>query len=468
MPLTDKDNKKKGKLLENVPLVDIHSAGKAVGSINEKNIYVNLGIPGETVDLRLDRRVRGFYAGYIERIRIPSPARVLPFCKHFGACGGCDWQHMEYDQQLHLKKQILLNALQKYKIPVPFVNDVAPSEQKQFYRNKIEYAFASLDFSSESSTYKNVLGFHPLDDRRQVIDIRECWLQRQPSRKICETIYKIAIQKNLSFYHYYNKTGFLRNLVIRTSSADEVLVLVGFTRDDPEKRIDFLTSIQAAAPEITSLMFTVLTSPEKGYADGDIVPFNGPGYLNEHMGTIRYRISPRTFYQPNAMQANRIYQKILAFASFKKHELVYDLYSGAGTIACFIAAHVGKVIGIEGSVDAVNDAVYNAELNGISNAHFICGDVLQTFTPDFITKYGNPDTIILDPPRSGTLIEIKKTIIQAAPDKIIYVSCNPVSLAFDLTMLITNYHIIEIQPFDMFPHTHHLETLVLMEKNEGT
>ncbi len=463
----DNNYRKKGKLIENVPLVDIHSAGKAVGSINNKNIYVSFGIPGETVDLRLDRRVRGFYAGNIEHISKPSPSRVLPFCKHFGTCGGCDWQHIEYDQQLHLKKQILLNALQKYKIQIPVVNDVIPSEQKQYYRNKVEYAFASQDRLSEPSNYENILGFHPLDGRKQVIEIQECWLQRQPSRIICEAIHKIAFKHSLSFYHYFNKTGFLRSLIIRTSSADEVLIIIGFCYDDPEKRNALLTAIQLAVPEITSLMYTVLTSPEKGYADGDINLFYGTGYLHEQMGTIRYRISPRTFYQPNAMQAYQIYQKILAFASFKRQELVYDLYSGAGTIACFVAAQVEKVIGIEGSEDAVKDAIYNAESNGLTNAHFIYGDVLQTFTSEFIAKCGKPHTIILDPPRSGTLIEIKKTIIQSSPDKIIYLSCNPVSLAFDLTMLTTHYKIVEIQPFDMFPHTHHLETLVLMEKNEG-
>jgi 23S rRNA (uracil1939-C5)-methyltransferase len=450
-----------GKYIENVPLVDIHSAGKAVGRVNDKNIYINFGIPGEIVDINLDRKVRGFYSGNISNIQKPSPMRVQPFCKHFGTCGGCNWQHIDYSEQLLLKKQILENALKKYQIRVSVIDDVVPSEKRVYYRNKVEYAFASEGYKSGSA-----LGFHPQDYRSQVINIEECWLQRQPSRKICEVFLKIAKKHKIPFYHYPDHSGLLRNLIIRTSTTGETLVIVGFCYEDSEMMPVFLEEISKQLPEINSLMYTILTSPEKGYADGDIISYNtSTGYLNERMGAIIYQINPKSFFQPNPDQAYNIYQKILELASFQGHELVYDLYTGAGTIACFLASQAGQIIGIEGSVDAIQDANQNASINRISNVHFICGDVLKTFTPDFVSTHGKPHIIILDPPRSGTLIEIKKTILLSLPDKIIYVSCNPLSLAFDLTMLTQGYHVVKVQPFDMFPHTHHLETLVLLERN---
>lgn len=464
-------SEKKGRYIDSVPLVDIHSAGKCVGKYRDKNIYIDFGIPGETVDIRLERNQRGFYSGSIEHIQIASSKRVSPFCKHFGICGGCNWQHIDYKEQLRLKKQILEKALNKYHIATPGIEDLFPCEHKIYYRNKVEYAFASeySHVKSEIEEYDTdikTLGFHPYDRRSQVINIEECWLQSQPSRKICETIYKIAIKNKVSFYHYSDKTGLLRNLVIRISSKGEILVIVGFCYDDPEKRTILLRELQTEVAEITSLMFTILTSPQKGYADGDIILFAGSyGYLNETIGAVKYQISPKTFFQPNAPQTFQIYQKVLEFASLQGNELVYDLYTGAGTIACFIASRAGKVIGIEGSAEAVNDATCNARINGITNAKFIRGDVLRTFNIDFILNNGKPDIIILDPPRSGTLIEIKKTIVQSSPNRIIYLSCNPVSLAFDLTMLTNGYRVVKVQPFDMFPHTHHFETLVLLEKD---
>lgn len=449
-----------GKSIENLLLSDIHSGGKAVGQYNGKNIFVPFGIPGETVDVVLDRKQRGFYVGIIERIKESSADRSQPFCMHHGICGGCNWQHINYQTQLRLKKRILENALRKYNIETPAIPDVIPSNDIHNFRNKVEYSFASIGYHGSA----NCLGYHPLETRQEVIAIEECWLQREPSRKIYQAAREIAISCGIPFYHYPDKSGLIRNIVIRTSASGETMVIAGFTGDDSGKISNFLSQLKNEVPEITSLLYTILTSPEKGYMDGELVLFVGMEFIMEKMGSITFRISPRTFFQPNPQQAFHIYEKVLEYADPDGSEMVYDLYTGAGTIACYLASKVGKIIGIEGSADAIKDAEINAAINKLSNTEFICGDVLKTFNPEFVSMHGIPDIVVLDPPRSGTLIEIKKTIVGALPSKIIYVSCNPVSLAFDLTMLTNGYRVTQIQPYDMFPHTHHVETVVLLEK----
>jgi 23S rRNA (uracil1939-C5)-methyltransferase len=449
-----------GKLIENLLLSDIHSGGKAVGQYNGKNIFVPLGIPGETVDVVLDRRQRGFYSGAIELIKEQAANRVHPFCLHHGVCGGCNWQHMSYPAQLYFKKRILENALKKYKIETPPIPDVIASKEIHYFRNKVEYSFASVSQNGSA----NCLGFHPLETRHEIIDITDCRLQREPSRKIFKAAREIAVGCEIPFYHYPDRTGLIRNIVIRTSTTGETLVIAGFTADDKEKITTFLRQLKSEVPEISSLIYTVLTNPEMGYMDGELIPFHGDKFLTEKIGNLTYIISPRAFFQPNPQQAFHIYEKILEYAGPANSGLMYDLYTGAGTIACYLASKTRKVIGIDGSADAIRDAGINAEINKLSNTEFICGDVLKTFNPEFVSSHGRPDIIILDPPRSGTLIEIKKTITGASPAKIIYVSCNPVSLAFDLTMLTNGYRVTQVQPFDMFPHTHHVETVVLLEK----
>lgn len=455
-----------GKRIEGLELSAIHSAGKAVGLHEGKNIFVPFGIPGDVVDVELNRRQRGFYAATIQQITHPAASRVTPFCKHHGVCGGCNWQHINYEHQLLLKRQILQTALRKYSISTPEIPEVIPSPKNVYFRNKVEYAFASGGYRNIEDSFSSgpCLGYHPIDGRSKVIDIEECWLQQPPSRRICEIAARTGIEQNLSFYDYETRSGFLRNLIIRTTTQDEILVVLGITEDNQELVIPYLTALKHALPEISSLLYTVLSSPEKGFMDGTVHVFHGPGYLSETLGDFVFRVSPKAFFQPNPYQALHIYNKVLEYAAPTGNELVYDLYTGAGTIASYLAPHTGNVIGIEGSAEAINDATINASLNHLKNTKFIQGDVLETFKPDFVATYGKPDIIVLDPPRSGTLIEIKKTIVGSVPDKIIYVSCNPVSLAFDLTMLTNGYRVTQIQPYDMFPHTHHVETVVSLEK----
>jgi 23S rRNA (uracil1939-C5)-methyltransferase len=459
----------KGKKFENILLTEVHSGGRAIGYIGEKRVFVNSGVPGDVVDVVLNRKERGFRLGDISEIKEPSLHRIKPICKHFGICGGCNWQHIAYKKQLELKRNILVNALKKYDIRFPELPETVSSENTEFYRNKVDYAFSVVGLNSKDNSINlvPVLGFHPVNRPDKVLDIEECFLQKEPSRSIYQNVKEYATEHNFPFYNFEAKSGSLRSLVIRTSTTGEVMVIVGFTDDEPLTREKLLNHLLLKVPEITSLHYTVLSDPSRGYMDGDIICYgNTKPYMIEKSGKLVFRISPKSFYQPNPQQANVIFNKIVEFADFRGTELVYDLYTGVGTIACSISKYVNKVIGIEGSVDAINDAKENAILNKLTNLEFLTGDILETFTPEFVNSHGKPDVVILDPPRSGTLIEIKKTIISSGPEKIIYLSCNPVSLAWDLKQLTEKYKVIRIQPFDMFPHTHHVETLVLLEKND--
>lgn len=458
-----------GGLRQNVPITGIHSSGKSIGVHEGKNLYTDFTIPGEVADIRLDRKKRGFYSGIAENILQPSEHRIPPTCKHFNICGGCNWQHINYAHQLTLKRQILENALVKYDISYPDLPEVIPSPQLTNYRNKIEYAFAENGIAQRQDSIeyvKRIAGFHPLGRRDLTLQIDECSLQQEPGWNIYNIVLQCAQQSGISFYDYASRSGVLRNLVVRTTSAGGTMVIIGFTEEVSDAKQELLTKVAELLPHGTSLYYTMVPSSEKGYMDGEIVGFyNATGYLQETIENLNFRYGPKSFYQPNPEQARVIYAKVSAMADLNGSEFIVDLYTGVGTIASCVAKQANKVLGIEGSEEAIRFANINKDLNQIGNAEFMVGDILGTFTPAFVDKIGKPDIIILDPPRSGTLIEIKKTILYAAPRKIIYVSCNPVSLAFDLTMLTQGYTVKEIQGFDMFPNTHHLETIVLLEKS---
>jgi 23S rRNA (uracil1939-C5)-methyltransferase len=433
----------------------IHSSGRSVGLAGAKNVYLDYGIPGETVTYTLERRKQGFLAGKTESILESSPYRTIPFCEHYSTCGGCAWQHIGYSHQLVLKQQILKNALDKYGIACPSLPAVIASPKTMYYRHRMEYSFSSTAG----------LGFHPAGEPVKVNAIRRCYLQSDPCRDICQFIEKVALEKGMDFYDHESKSGFLRSLSLRINSTGEVLILVGLGFDNPA-RLDVLFSrIREAFPQIVSLNYTIHLSPDHSQLQGKIISFDGTTpYLEEKMAGIRFRIHASSFFQPNVGQAENIFLKAREWANLKGHEKVYDLYTGVGTLALFLSGQAGHVTGIEGSPTAIADATENAILNDIQNAEFICGDILETFKSPFLKRHGHPDLIVLDPPRSGTLIEIKKTINASGAKNVIYLSCNPVSLAFDLKQLCEVYKIKLIQPFDMLPHTHHLETLVLLEK----
>jgi 23S rRNA (uracil1939-C5)-methyltransferase len=361
--------------------------------------------------------------------------------------------------------QILINALKKYKIVSPEIPEVLPSPQLIYYRNKIEYAFSAYGFSNENNSedIKPVLGFHPINRPEQVLEIEECYLQKQPSRDICESLHQFAMQHGYKYYNAIDNTGFLKSLTIRTSTTGDLMAIICFSKDYETPRDKILDFLKHHFPEITSLYYSIQNIGAKGFRDDLYFHYSGNSTITEKIDEVKFQISSGSFFQLNPFQAVNLYRKIKEFARLDSNEFAYDLYTGTGSIACYLAKDAGRIMGIEGSACAIADAKINAEINGFYNLEFLTGDILETFKPEFIARHGKPDVIILDPPRSGTLIEIKKTILHAAPSRIVYVSCNPVSLAWDLKQLCENYHIVAIQPFDMFPHTHHLETVVLLE-----
>jgi 23S rRNA (uracil1939-C5)-methyltransferase len=440
------------KYLRNIELYGMHSSGRAVGRCGASRVYVDGGLPGETVDLAIDRVQRGYRYGKVVDVVVASPLRTTPFCRHYGICGGCPWQHLRYDGQRHWKREILRNALQKYAVETPEIPPVAPSPLQQGYRNKAEYTFTQAAFA----THLPSLGFHVGERRADVCSIDECFLSPPAVHKVAVAIRDAAAMQGLPFYDYPSRSGLLKSLQVRTTTAGALSVLLETTA--PEPRVtDFLRTMQGQCPEVGSWFYG---------SGGDEAPVcaGGAPCLTERSGDMRFRYQPRSFYQPNPLQAENLCALVRTFAGLSGREAVYDLYTGIGTLACHVARDAAVVTGIEGNAAAIADATFNAAANGLTNTRFFVGDILHTFNDGFMARHGVPDVVILDPPRSGTLIEIKKTLLRAAPQKIVYVSCNPVSLAFDLKQLCENYHVAALQPIDMFPHTYHVETVVLLER----
>ena len=439
------------KILHNISLHAVHSSGRIVGQYRNSRVYVDGGISGEIVNVELDRVQRGYRYGKVTEVVQTSPYRVQPFCKHYGICGGCMWQHIAYEEQLRLKREILQNALQKYEIDTPEIPQVKASPLQQGYRNKSEYTFAATSFDK----HPFCLGFHVGEQRSQVCQIDECFLQSPIVQQIADTVQKLAIENNFSFYDYPLRNGLLKSLQLRTTTTGEMLLLLDCAEED-ERIKSFLQKKISLFPVISSCFYSI--------DRGEPIHVFGETHLTERSGDLFFSYSPMSFYQPNPMQAEELCKIVTQYANLSGNELVYDLYTGIGSLAIHIANDAAAVIGIEGNAVAIADAQYNAKANGIKNTRFFVGDILHTFNDEFINSHGRPDVVILDPPRFGTLIEIKKTILRAAPKKIIYVSCNPVSLAFDLKQLSEKYNVTAIQPLDMFPHTHHVETVALLEK----
>lgn len=462
--------KNRSKKISETFIEDVHSSGKTICRYKGLNIFIPFAIPGERADIVIDS-YKPFAKGRIINITEPSVSRAIPFCPYFNICGGCNWQHIKYEYQLQLKKKILINALKKYDIPLPEVPDVIASPAIKEYRFKMEHSFSSSRWFYENEGEINdpdkrcALGFHLTDKPDRVVDVEKCEMQKPFISEIVREIKEIALKQNLLFYNYRDKSGFLKSLITRVSSNDEIMISLIFAYEDKEKQNHLLKEIQKRHDKISSLNFAVLEEPSQTIPTNNFISLNNSSlYISEKVNRLSFRIGPSTFYQPNAAQAEKIYSKICEISALKGDENIYDLYCGAGTISLHLARYAKHVTGIEGSCEATDLAKQNSITNKIPNAAFINGDVLQTFNSDFIRTHGKPDIIVLDPPRSGTLIEIKKTILNAEPEKIVYLSCNPLSLAHDLKMLCEKYKISYVQPYDMMPHTHQLETLVVLEK----
>lgn len=455
-------------IIENLEIIDIASEGKSIAKHNDLVIFVRNAVPGDIADIQIINKKSNFYEGVAVNFHKYSEKRVTAFCEHFGLCGGCKWQNLSYEDQLFYKhKQVVENIKHIGKVDDFEVLPIFPSSETTYYRNKLEFTFSNHrwlqrdEIGNENIDY-NGLGFYMPKMFDRVLNINHCYLQREPSNSIRLALKKYAHDNNLSFYDIRKGVGFLRNIIIRTSNTNEVMLIVAFFYDDKIEINKLLNFVSEKFPEITSLMYFVNPKSNDSYSDLDIKLFKGLDYITEQMGDLKFKIGPKSFYQTNSGQALNLYKIARNFAELKGDENVYDLYTGTGTIANYIASDCKKVIGIDCIDDAIEDAKINASINNITNAKFFNGDVINVLTDDFIKANGNPDVVILDPPRAGLHPNMIKILNKIKPLKIVYISCGPSTQARDINMLKDNYTLIKIQPVDMFPHTHHVENVAVL------
>ena len=463
--------KKELPLLEGLEITAVAAEGKALARYGEMVVFIPYGAPGDIADVKIDRKKHSYAEGHIERLVKPSPLRTEPFCAHFGVCGGCKWQHLPYSEQLKAKQQQVVDALERIaKIELPDISPILGSEATRAYRNKMEYTFSNKKWltweqmrSGEEFSDRDAAGFHIPGAFDKVLDIDACHLQDDLGNRLRLHVRDFAKANGLSFFDLRGQTGLMRTMMIRIASTGEVMVVLSFGEDNPAAIRSVLDDLQENFPEITSLMYVVNTKANDTIADLDILLHSGRPYIEEEMEGLRFRIGPKSFYQTNSRQAYNLYKVARGFAELTGDELVYDLYTGTGTIANFVARQARKVIGIEYVEDAIRDARLNAEVNGLTNTEFFAGDMKDVLTADFIAHHGRPDVMIVDPPRAGMHGDVVQVILDAEPSRIVYVSCNPATQARDLQMLDGKYRVTAVQPVDMFPHTHHVENVVRLE-----
>jgi len=463
--------RKEREVLENVEIEAIAAEGKAIAHINGKVLFVPFAIPGDIVNILVTRKKSGYMEGNVLNIITPSPDRKTPFCSHYGTCGGCKWQPLPYPLQLKFKEQQVIDQLTRIgKLELPAISPILGSEKTEFYRNKLEYTFSKKRWIESKDEMLNLsdkdvlgLGFHISGYFDKVLDIEKCYLQEEPSNSIRLFIKDFAVKHDYTFFDLREQTGFLRTLVIRTSSTSEVMLIVVFAYEDKELRVRLLDEIIKNFPQITSLNYVINSKKNDTISDLPVHLYSGNDSIYEKMENLRFKIGPKSFYQTNSDQAYRLYSVVREFASLSGNEILYDLYTGTGTIALFLSSLAKKVVGVEYVPEAIEDAVINAKENGVENCSFFAGDMKDILTPEFIAVHGKPNVIILDPPRAGIHPDVAKVIVEAEPDKIVYVSCNPATQARDIAAMCDKYDITRVQPVDMFPHTHHLENVVLME-----
>lgn len=464
--------KKELPLIENVEIIDVAAEGKAIAKVDDLVVFIPYVVPGDVIDLQITRKKNKYAEGKPVRFISYSPNRTEAFCEHFGICGGCKWQVLPYAEQLKYKqKQVEDNLTRIGKIELPDIHHILGSEKTQFYRNKLEFTFSNKKWltleqinSGESFDNMNALGFHIPGMFDKVLDIDKCWLQDDISNQIRNFIRQYCYDKNYTFFDLRNRGGLMRNLIVRTSTTGELMVIVVFYDDEKEQQEDLLTAVATQFPQITSLLYIVNQKANDTITDQDVLVWKGNDCIYEEMEGLKFKIGPKSFYQTNSEQAYNLYKIARDFANLSGDELVYDLYTGTGTIANFVASKAKKVVGIEYVEDAILDARVNSQINKIDNTLFYAGDMKDILTQDFINEHGRPDVIITDPPRAGMHDDVIKTILFAEPDRIVYVSCNPATQARDLSLLDEKYKVERVQPVDMFPHTHHVENVVLLVK----
>ncbi len=454
---------------EDVSIIDIAEEGKGVGRMDELVLFVQHAIPGDVVDVEVTRKKKNFAEARVTALKSASEHRIESFCQHFGSCGGCKWQHMTYHAQLFFKQKTVENALQRIgKLDVSGIEPILPSAETTYYRNKMEYTFSNKrwltdeEIKSDEEFGKQALGFHVPLHFDKILQINHCYLQAEPSNSLRNAVDEFAVANNISYYDVRKHEGALRNLIIRNTSTGELMVIVVFAHPE-ENQIDLLMDfIKQSFPEITSLLYIVNQKKNDTIFDQDIYAYAGKDHIFEEMDGLKFKIGAKSFYQTNSKQAFELYMITKEFADLKGDELVYDLYTGAGTIANFVARSAREVVGIEYVPSAIEDAKLNSEINGVQNTKFFAGDMKDVLTTDFIELHGKPDVIITDPPRAGMHADVVERILEIGAKKIVYVSCNPATQARDLALLSYKYTVDRIRPVDMFPHTQHVENVVLL------
>lgn len=461
-------NSKQNRIIEHVTIQDIGSEGVAVARVDQLVVFVPHAVPGDVVDLEVRKKKKNFLEAAVIRFHSYSPDRVTPVCAHFTVCGGCKWQDLPYEKQLWYKqKQVTDNLVRLGHLDLPPVLPILGSENQYHYRNKMEFTFSDARWFTREELESGMplsdepaLGFHVPGFFDKIVDIKECHLQADPSNQIRLALKAFAVEQQIPFFSIRQQTGFLRTVVIRTASTGEVMVILNLYTHNREMREKLLSFLGNAFPQITSLMYVVNEKPHDGFADLPVQLYKGRDHILEKMEGLTFKVGPKSFYQTNSLQAYRLYSVVREFAALTGKECLYDLYTGTGTIANFLAPSAEKVVGIEYVPEAVEDARENARMNGLSHCVFFAGDMKDLLTPSFVGEHGHPDVMVLDPPRAGVHPHVLACILQVLPKTLVYVSCNPATQARDLSVLQEKYVILAVQPVDMFPQTHHVENVV--------
>lgn len=458
------------KIIENLTIGDMVAEGRCVARHEGMVVFVENVVPGDVSDVRIIKKQKNFLVGIPHQLKSPSPNRIDPFCSHFGTCGGCKWQHLSYPMQLQFKTQQVTDAFERIgKFSGLSMEPILGADPTVYYRNKLEFTFSNRRWLDKSDMDQpeidtRALGFHIPGRFDKILPIDHCYLQAEPSNSIRMAMNDFARSKPWPFYDAMKKEGFWRNLVIRTTKGGEVMVIliVGQAiQDQIDEAISFLKS---SFPGIHSLNYIVNEKKNDSFSDLPVYCVGGLPYITETLGDLSFRIGPTSFFQTNAIQAENLYSKTLAMAGLQGNEMVYDLYTGTGTIACYLAAKAKKVVGIEYVAAAIEDAHVNASINGLNNIRFYAGDMKDVLTTELIAKEGQPDVVVTDPPRAGMHEAVVARLLEAQPERIVYVSCNPATQARDCQLMAEKYDVVKLQPVDMFPHTHHVENIALLKR----
>lgn len=467
---------KKPVIVENVEITGMADKGRGIGrDAGGRVIFSEHVAPGDVVDVHVTKKKPEYVDGYAIHYHRRSPDRVEPFCEHFTLCGGCRWQHLSYEAQVRHKEQVVVDAIRRIgRVREGEFLPIVPCEESVYYRNKLEYAFSNKTWIPKEqmdagiSNRQNVLGFHRPGAFDKIVDIKHCYLQADPSNELRLTVKAVADEQGLTFFDLITNEGFMRHIMIRLTTLGELMLIVSFHDNAPKKIKRFLDEVIKRAPQLTSLFYCVNPKLNDYVGDLEMINYHGKAFIEEQLGHVRFKIGPKSFFQTNSKQAKVLYDKVVEFAGLTGNENVYDLYTGVGSIALYVAKYCKQVVGIEEVREAIVDAEENAKMNGTENCIFYAGDVKNILTPEFAEKHGKPDLVITDPPRAGMHVDVVRMFLELEAPRIVYVSCNPATQARDLALMSEKYRLVKIQPVDMFPHTHHVETVALLEmKSQG-